>query len=57
VSGREAWFADLRERIRAYYLADPENPYRMSGRSSGAERWALKRRCIAEAVDAGRVSD
>ena len=48
---RQAWFDDLRGRIRAYYLAEPDNPYRMSGRSTGAERWELKRRCIADAID------
>lgn len=51
MSAREEWFADLRERVRAYYLADPSDPYRQSGRSSGAARWALKRRCLADAVD------
>ena len=48
---RDAWFAEFRDRIRAYYLGDPNDPYRMSGRSSGVARWALKRRCLTDAVD------
>lgn len=47
---RELWFAALHDAIEAHYLAEPGNPYRESGRSSGAERWAETRRCIAEAV-------
>jgi ubiquinone/menaquinone biosynthesis C-methylase UbiE len=49
---RRAWFAELRRQTRAFYLSDPGNPYRMSGRSTGVERWELKRRCIADAIDA-----
>jgi len=48
---RAAFFDRLRREIREFYLADPSNPYRMSGRSTGAERWELKRRCIADAID------
>ena len=33
------FFDSLRRDIAAYYLAEPDNPYRMSGRSKGAERW------------------
>jgi len=50
VTDRDAWFADLRDRIRAFYLADPADPYRQSGRSSGAARWALKRKCLVDAI-------
>ena len=48
---RELWFETLRAAIADYYLADPTNPYQQSGRSTGAERWELKRRCIADAID------
>lgn len=47
---REVWFAALHDAIEAHYLAEPGNPYRQSGRSSGALRWEETRRCIAEAV-------
>lgn len=47
---RERWFAALHAAIAEHYLGEPGNPYRESGRSSGAERWAETRRCIAEAV-------
>jgi 2-polyprenyl-3-methyl-5-hydroxy-6-metoxy-1,4-benzoquinol methylase len=36
--------------LAAHYLAEPADPYRQSGRSSGAARWEETRRCIAEAV-------
>ena len=49
---RNKFFAELRAATSEYYLAEPNNPYRQSGRSSGAERWELTRRCIADAVDA-----
>lgn len=49
---REAYFATLRAAIRSSYLAEPGNPYRESGRSSGAARWEETRRCIADAVPA-----
>jgi SAM-dependent methyltransferase len=48
---RDQYFQALRELIALYYLADPTNPYQQSGRSTGAERWDLKRRCIAAAID------
>ncbi len=48
---RELWFEALRNAIEAHYLAEPGNPYRESGRSSGAARWEETRRCIADAVD------
>ncbi|MEM8885647.1 MAG: class I SAM-dependent methyltransferase [Planctomycetota bacterium] len=48
---RDAWFEDLRRRIAEFYLAEPRDPYRMSGRSTGAGRWALKRRCLVDALD------
>ena len=47
---RDEYFEAARAAIRDYYLADPANPYRQSGRSSGAERWIETRRCIAQAV-------
>jgi SAM-dependent methyltransferase len=47
---REAFFAASRAAITAHYLAEPDNPYRQSGRSSGAARWEETRRCIADAV-------
>jgi SAM-dependent methyltransferase len=50
---RDEYFAAAREAIRDYYLAEPSNPYRQSGRSSGAERWLQTRRCIARAVHRG----
>jgi ubiquinone/menaquinone biosynthesis C-methylase UbiE len=49
---RRAWFAELRRQIRGFYLSDRDNPYRLSGRSTGKERWELKRRCIADAIHA-----
>ena len=55
---RDDFFDSLRRDIAAYYLAEPDNPYRMSGRSKGAERWEETRRCIALAIDApGDVMD
>ena len=50
-ASRVEYFAALRAAIAEHYLAEPGNPYRESGRSSGAERWDETRRCIAEAVD------
>ena len=47
---RDAFFALLRDATRSYYLSEPANPYRASGRGRGAERWEETRRCIAEAV-------
>ena len=47
----DTYFEDLRAAIAEYYLAEPDNPYRASGRGAGAERWDESRRCIAEAVD------
>jgi hypothetical protein len=48
---RQVFFDRLRDEIRAFYLAEPEDPYRLPGRSTGPDRWELKRRCIADAVD------
>ncbi len=48
---RELWFAALHDAIAEHYLAEPGNPYRESGRSSGAARWQEARACIALAVD------
>jgi SAM-dependent methyltransferase len=47
---REEYFDALREVLAEYYLAEPENPYRLSGRSSGAARWEETRRCFVDAV-------
>jgi 2-polyprenyl-3-methyl-5-hydroxy-6-metoxy-1,4-benzoquinol methylase len=47
---RRTYFDTLSEAVREYYLADPSNPYRQSGRSSGAARWEETRRLIVEAV-------
>jgi SAM-dependent methyltransferase len=47
---RAAWFEALREAIAEFYLADPEDPYRGSGRSGGAARWEETRRCLVEPV-------
>ena len=49
---RDAWFDQLRAEITEHYLAEPDNPYRQSGRSQGHARWVATRRCIAEAVNA-----
>jgi SAM-dependent methyltransferase len=46
----EQYFEELRDAVREYYLSDPGNPYRESGRSSGTARWEESRRCIADAV-------
>ena len=48
---RDAYFERGRREIADYYLADPANPYRQSGKSRGARRWEITRRCIAEAVN------
>jgi SAM-dependent methyltransferase len=48
---RDEYFAALRAAVAEHYLAEPGNPYRESGRSSGAQRWDETRRCIADAVD------
>jgi 2-polyprenyl-3-methyl-5-hydroxy-6-metoxy-1,4-benzoquinol methylase len=47
---REQFFALAQRAIREHYLAEPGNPYRESGRTSGAVRWQETRRCIADAV-------
>ncbi len=49
---RDAWFAALRDAIAEYYLSEPDNPFRGSGRGKGADaaRWDETRRCIADAV-------
>jgi len=48
---RERFFTRVRDDIAGYYLTDPENPYRMSGRGKGRQRWEETRRCIADAID------
>jgi SAM-dependent methyltransferase len=47
----DEYFAALYDVLREHYLAEPDNPYRQSGRGGGAERWEESRRCIADAVD------
>jgi SAM-dependent methyltransferase len=47
---RDAWFDALRAAIAEHYLADPGDPYRQSGRGSGALRWEETRRCLVEAI-------
>lgn len=51
-AAREAYFREGERMTREYYLADPSNPYRQSGKTGGAERWEVTRSCIAEAVNA-----
>jgi SAM-dependent methyltransferase len=48
---RDEFFATLRAAVTEHYLAEPGNPYRESGSTSGAERWARRKR-IADAVNA-----
>jgi 2-polyprenyl-3-methyl-5-hydroxy-6-metoxy-1,4-benzoquinol methylase len=48
---RERWFREQHDATRRHYLAEPGNPYRGSGRSSGAARWEETRRFLADAVD------
>jgi len=48
---RELYFEALQAALAAYYLADPDNPYQQSGRSSGAARWEETRRPLAHAVE------
>jgi SAM-dependent methyltransferase len=47
---RDDYFHLTREAVVEYYLADPSNPYRQSGRSSGASRWEETRRCLVRAI-------
>ena len=47
---RDVWFEALREAIAEGYLEEGADEYQQSGRSTGAARWALKRRCIADAI-------
>ena len=47
---RDEYFAALHDVLKEYYLSEPRNPYRQSGRGSGARRWEESRRPIAEAV-------
>lgn len=49
-ASRDEFFRVLSEAVTEFYLADPENPYQQSGRSSGAARWEETRRVIAAAV-------
>ena len=41
----------MKAALAAYYLADPENPYQQSGRSSGAARWEETRRPLTRALE------
>ena len=47
---RDSWFEANRLAIETYYLADSNNPYQQSGRTTGAARWEETRRPIANAV-------
>ena len=50
---REAYFREGERMLRDYYLADPSNPYRQSGKNTdGSQHWEITRCCIAEAVNA-----
>ena len=51
-AARDAYFREGERITREYYLADPTNPYRQSGKTGGARHWEITRRCIAEAVNA-----
>ncbi|NNK92195.1 MAG: methyltransferase domain-containing protein [Acidimicrobiia bacterium] len=48
---REVWFETLRRRVADFYLSDPADEFRQSGRSAGAERWFETRHCLVEAID------
>jgi len=50
LSERDSFFEKLRCEVAAFYLTEPGNPYRGSGRSKGAARWEETRRCIADAL-------
>ena len=50
-AARKAYFKEGERITREYYLADPSNPYRQSGKTDGAQHWEITRRCIAEAVN------
>ena len=50
-AARKAYFKEGERITREYYLADPSNPYRQSGKTGGAKHWEITRRCIAEAVN------
>ena len=47
---RDTYFRVLREAVAEFYLADPQNPYQQSGRSSGADRWEQTRRPFVQAI-------
>jgi SAM-dependent methyltransferase len=47
---RDQYFDALREAIAEFYLVDPSNPYRQSGRTSGAGRWEETRRLFVKAL-------
>jgi 8-oxo-dGTP pyrophosphatase MutT (NUDIX family) len=49
-AARAEFFRALRASTAEYYLSEPGNPYRESGRGKGAARWEETRRCIADAV-------
>lgn len=48
---RGEFFAVARAAVAEHYLAEPGNPYRESGSTSGAERWTRRKR-IVDAVHA-----
>ena len=50
---RDEYFRVLREAVADFYLADPDNPYLQSGRSSGARRWEETRRLFVRALHHG----
>jgi 2-polyprenyl-3-methyl-5-hydroxy-6-metoxy-1,4-benzoquinol methylase len=47
---RETYFRVLRKAVTEFYLADPQNPYQQSGRSSRADRWEQTRRLFVQAI-------
>lgn len=49
-ASRSDYFEAMRGALAEYYLADPADPYRQSGRSGGAARWEESRRCITLAI-------
>lgn len=50
---RDVYFEAAGAAIAEYYLADPSNPYKQSGRSGGARRWTETRHYC---VNAERLS-
>ncbi len=43
------WTEHLHTALHEFYLADPDDPYQQSGRSTGVAGWEPKRRLIADA--------